>query len=494
MPNQSKTFTVPQAVRAAAKRGIEARRKHGRGGLDTKQAKKEGVGSGVQRASNLMQGTVTYATVKRMLAFFNRHKAFKEHHSDPSSAAKISWDLWGGNAGYAWAKRIVKQEEKVEKGTLTAMLYFGDDYPEDEVTSDTVETTNLVTFSSLIKAQRKSRDPLYFDKDDLIEADPDEVTDVEPEDIDEAKPPANAEAPEMPPLSDKELDAYEDEDLDDTADAEDEDEVAKGVIEIDLVGDESEEPRQLPDTEPPKPVPPAFDMELALQEIEFVPEVLVSPYDHAKMKRIAKSGRKRHGVDSKAKRQGLYISRGQWNQVDLDLVQGYLSFIDDPDLRVNALAVGGEAMLDVIEKAEPKVPEKYLEGLTGEERAKRKRQIQRRMKDKHRGDPYKPLAGDKDAKTKPSKYTKTSFAAKVREEVKGSGKDEFLRAAAKVSGISRAILNEVYQRGSKAWATSGHRVGASQEAWARARVYSFCTGGKTRRTADADLWRKHKAK
>ena len=223
-----------------------------------------------------------------------------------------------------------------------------------------------------------------------------------------------------------------------------------------------------------------------------MPNVIVSPYDHVNIKKIAKKGRRHAKIDSKAKRQGLYICRGQWANVDLDLVQGYLSFIDDPLMRSHALAVGGEAMLSVIEKAEPKVPAKYLEGLKGEERQKRKRQIQRRMKDKHRGDPYKPLACDKDAKTKPSKYSKTSFAAKVREEIDGSGKAEFLRAAAKVSGISRSILNEVYQRGAKAWSSSGHRVGASQEAWSRARVYSFCTGGKTRTTADADLWRRHK--
>ena len=497
MADQSKTFTVPQAVRKEAKRGLELRREHGRGGLDSRQAKKEGVGSGVQRASNLVQGKVSYGTVKRMLAFFRRHEKYKKdgHHDDRSSASYISWLLWGGDAGYSWARRIVREEEGVKKGSLQALLLFGSDFPEDElsVTEETTSTSGF--FTSLIKAVRKSKDPLYFHEDDLIEAEGDEITDVEPEDVNEEPAPANAEQPELEPLSDKELDDYEeqdDPDLEDTLDAEPEEEAKKGVIEIDLVG---EEPAPKPQTEPPAPVAPpqeGFDMELALQEIDFVPNVIVSPYDHVNIKKVAKKGRRHAKIDSKAKRQGLYICRGQWDQVDLDLVQGYLSFIDDPDQRINALAVGGEAMLDVIEKAEPKVPEKYLEGLSGEERQKRKRQIQQRMKDRHRGDPYKPLAGDKDAETKPSKYTKTSFAAKVREEVKGSGKAEFLRAAAKVSGIPKSILEDVYQRGSKAWATSGHRVGASQEAWARARVYSFCTGGKTRRTADADLWRKYK--
>lgn len=134
-----------------------------------------------------------------------------------------------------------------------------------------------------------------------------------------------------------------------------------------------------------------------------------------------------------------------------------------------------------------KVPSKYLAGLSSKEKAERKREIKRRAGKPHS---YKPLPGDADAKTKPSKYSKTKFAAAVREEMDGNDKDEFLRAAAKVSGVRRSILNEVHKRGDAAWAT-GHRPGASQAAWSRARVYSFVTGGKTQKTADADLWEKH---
>jgi hypothetical protein len=42
-----------------------------------------------------------------------------------------------------------------------------------------------------------------------------------------------------------------------------------------------------------------------------------------------------------------------------------------------------------------------------------------------------------------------------------------------------------------AWKT-GHRPGANQQQWAYARVNSFITGGKTRTTGDADLWKQHK--
>lgn len=489
MPDQSKTFTVPQAVRNAAKRGLELRKEHGRGGLDTRQAKKEGVGSGVQRASNLIQGKVSYATVKRMLAFFRRHEVYKRegHHKDRSSASYISWLIWGGDPGYSWARRIVKQEEKVEKGSFLATVLFGDDFPEDEMEA---EAAPITSFSELLKAAKRKPDFMDIAGRERIEAEADEETDVDPEDVDPAPVPEDAIPAEEPPLSDAELE----EALEEFGEESD-DEVEKGVVVLDIASgeedkdEEEEEDSSLADTLPAPEVPPP-EVDLALQLIDFVPDVIVSPYDHVKLKKIAKKGRQLHGVERAAKKQGLYIMRGQWAHVDLDLVQGYLSFIDEPDMKKNALAVGGEAMLAVIEKAEPKVPEKYLEGLTGEERAKRKREIQRRLKDKQS---YKELPGDKDAKTKPSKYTRSSFAAKVREEVKKPGKDEFLRAAAKVSGISKTILDEVYDRGMKAWSTSGHRPGASPQAWAKARVYSFCTGGKTRRTADADLWRKHKS-
>ena len=61
------------------------------------------------------------------------------------------------------------------------------------------------------------------------------------------------------------------------------------------------------------------------------------------------------------------------------------------------------------------------------------------------------------------------------------------------SGISYGILKQVYNRGMAAWKT-GHRPGTTPQQWAFARVNSFITGGKTRTTADADLWSKHKGK
>lgn len=73
----------------------------------------------------------------------------------------------------------------------------------------------------------------------------------------------------------------------------------------------------------------------------------------------------------------------------------------------------------------------------------------------------------------------------LQEEIKG------LKKKADESGISYAILKKVYDRGVAAWRT-GHRPGTTPQQWGFARVNSFIVGGKTRTTADADLWKKHK--
>jgi len=79
----------------------------------------------------------------------------------------------------------------------------------------------------------------------------------------------------------------------------------------------------------------------------------------------------------------------------------------------------------------------------------------------------------------------------------------------KLTGISMSILDKVYDRGLGARLSnpqsvrslSGKKVGGKSLAgkmsgpqWAMARVYSFAVGGTTRRTADKDLWAKHKSK
>ena len=109
-------FVPPKGVRDEAKRGLKLRREHGRGGLSTKQASTHGIGSGVQRAATLASGgRVSPGTIKRMRSFFARHSAYKEHHKDRTSAAYISWLLWGGDAGERWANKVYAQMKRADE-------------------------------------------------------------------------------------------------------------------------------------------------------------------------------------------------------------------------------------------------------------------------------------------------------------------------------------------------------------------------------------------
>ena len=104
-------FKPPKGAAIAAERGLKNRKETGKGGLNAKQASAAGIGSGVQRAVNLKNRTeLSPSTVKRMKSFFDRHSAYKhKHKTEPKGAAKNSWDLWGGDAGYSWSKKVVNQ-------------------------------------------------------------------------------------------------------------------------------------------------------------------------------------------------------------------------------------------------------------------------------------------------------------------------------------------------------------------------------------------------
>lgn len=165
---------------------------------------------------------------------------------------------------------------------------------------------------------------------------------------------------------------------------------------------------------------------------------------------------------------------------------------------------------------------RYHSGLSKSTSAKRHAQFKKQSK-MHWDNPeaYKKAPGDS-KETKTSKYTlrmKKKYPSLYKEE-HGAGfegtdelvkkykkdtpgenpkrrfkitesADTSLKKKAKASGISVGILKQVYNRGVAAWRT-GHRPGTTPEQWGHARVNSFMTGGKTRRTADKDLWAKHK--
>jgi len=186
----------------------------------------------------------------------------------------------------------------------------------------------------------------------------------------------------------------------------------------------------------------------------------------------------------------------------------------------------------------------YGKGLSKSTNAKRQAQFNKQAKmDDDNPAAYKPAPGDSEAKTKTSKHTKNfkkmfgeaseqdmrprkryhkalnadntvKFDARfkmykkpkeedpveIKEEIDSlmdqvdfifeSNPTKSLKKKAEQTGISYDILKKVFDRGVAAWKT-GHRPGTTPAQWGLARVNSFATGGKTRTTADADLWKDH---
>lgn len=124
-------------------------------------------------------------------------------------------------------------------------------------------------------------------------------------------------------------------------------------------------------------------------------------------------------------------------------------------------------------------PEKYYRGLTRKQNLQRKRSATRRTKMSWK-DPkaYVPFKSDKGVKTRKSSYTE-----RFHRKYPGV---KTLSEISKASGVPVKTLQTVYDRGMAAWRT-GHRPGASAQAWGMARVHSFVLHGKTWRTADSDL-------
>ena len=122
-------FKPPESVSNAAAKGLEYRQKaspSNRGGLTTEEAGKQGIGSGVQRASDLKnRKTVSPETISKMVAFFARHEKNKgvaaEHKSEPwNDKGHVAWLLWGGDAGKTWAEKVKGQMDRADEKSKEA--------------------------------------------------------------------------------------------------------------------------------------------------------------------------------------------------------------------------------------------------------------------------------------------------------------------------------------------------------------------------------------
>lgn len=105
-------FTPPEGAREAAKRALEVR--------EGKPASQRGMTPvGIARARDLMNGVkLSPDTARRMKAFFDRHEVDKKGSTwDEQGKGWQAWNGWGGDAGYAWARKVVGQMEARDKKT-----------------------------------------------------------------------------------------------------------------------------------------------------------------------------------------------------------------------------------------------------------------------------------------------------------------------------------------------------------------------------------------
>lgn len=106
---KEETFSPTGGMKAAARRALRWK----------EEGKATGAGTpvGWGRASDIVAGrSMSLSVVRRMYSFFSRHEVDKKgkdfyNTSNPSNG-RIMWDAWGGDAGFAWSRKIVQSRAK----------------------------------------------------------------------------------------------------------------------------------------------------------------------------------------------------------------------------------------------------------------------------------------------------------------------------------------------------------------------------------------------
>ncbi len=151
--NNDRLYTIPKSVQAEAKRALEWRKKHDRGGTSV----------GLNTARTLARGgQIGIRKIRHIAKYFPRHEVDKKgkgyEPSEPGypSNGRIAWALWGGDAGERWASAIVAREnKKAQANSITASYKF--------VMSD-YESPEKVELNSFIESEMLPEDmaPQFF--------------------------------------------------------------------------------------------------------------------------------------------------------------------------------------------------------------------------------------------------------------------------------------------------------------------------------------------
>ncbi|MFZ9375148.1 MAG: phage minor head protein, partial [Burkholderiaceae bacterium] len=104
----------PQAVQDNARRALEVR-------AEKPESERGMTAVGIARARDLSNGTaLSEDTIRRMVAYFERHASDKSGSTwDEQGKGWQAWQGWGGDEGWAWAKRKVEEFDRArgEKAT-----------------------------------------------------------------------------------------------------------------------------------------------------------------------------------------------------------------------------------------------------------------------------------------------------------------------------------------------------------------------------------------
>jgi len=105
----ARLYTIPAGVKAEAKKALEWRKEEKRGGTPV----------GLNTARTLAKGgQIGIEKVRHIAKYFPRHevdkkgKGWKPGEDNFPSNGRIAWALWGGDAGWRWAKAIVERDNK----------------------------------------------------------------------------------------------------------------------------------------------------------------------------------------------------------------------------------------------------------------------------------------------------------------------------------------------------------------------------------------------
>ena len=110
------SFKPPQGAQTAAARALKKR-------AEKPPSQRGMTPVGLARARDLANGReLSPETVRRMLAYFTRHEVDKQGSTwDEYGKGRQAWDGWGGDAGFAFARKVVKQMNAADnKTTLRA--------------------------------------------------------------------------------------------------------------------------------------------------------------------------------------------------------------------------------------------------------------------------------------------------------------------------------------------------------------------------------------